>query len=172
MILRCHSDALYLSESQAHRCTSSFYYMGVLDINNTTIKSAILASRTIMKPILSSASEAEIGALFHNCKQATILHTTLQEMGYLQPATPMQTDNSTACGIANSNIKQQRLWAIDMRFYWVHNWQQQCHSTFSGHQAPTILPTFYKTFSSQTPSGHAPYLCPLQGSSYSYTSHC
>jgi hypothetical protein len=67
-----------------------------------------------MKPILSSASEAEIGTLFHNCKQATILRTTLQEMGYLQPVTPMQTANSTACGIANSNIKQQRSWAIDM----------------------------------------------------------
>jgi hypothetical protein len=42
--------------------------MGVLDINNTTVNGAILASTTIMKPVLSSASEAEIGALFHNCK--------------------------------------------------------------------------------------------------------
>jgi hypothetical protein len=81
---------------------------------------------TIMKPVFSSASEAEIGALFHNCKQATILRTT-REMGYPQPATPMQTDNSTACGIANSNIKQQQSRAIDMQFYWVHNQQQQGH---------------------------------------------
>jgi hypothetical protein len=72
-----------------------------------------------MKPVLSSASEAEIGTLFHNGKRATILRTTLHEMGYLQPATPMQTNNSTACGIANNNIKQQQSWAIDMRFYWV-----------------------------------------------------
>jgi hypothetical protein len=77
--------------------------MGPADISNTTINGAILASTTIMKPVLSSASEADIGTLFQNCKQATILHTTLQEMGYLQPATPMQTNNS----IANSNIKQQ-----------------------------------------------------------------
>jgi hypothetical protein len=48
-------------------------------------------------------------------------------MGYSQPATPMQADNSTACSIANSNIKQQQSRAIDMRFYWVRNWQQQGH---------------------------------------------
>jgi hypothetical protein len=107
MILHCHSDASYLSESQARSCAGGLYYMGAADITNTTINGAILASTTIMKPVLSSASEAEIGALFHNCKQATILHTTLHEMGYLQPATPMQTDNSTACSIANNIIKQQ-----------------------------------------------------------------
>jgi hypothetical protein len=127
LILRCHSDASYLSESQARSRAGGFYYMGTADIKNTTINGAILASTTIMKPVLSSASEAEIGALFHNCKRATILRTTLHEMGYPQPATPMQTDNSTACGIANSNIKQQRSRAIDMRFYWVRDRQQQGH---------------------------------------------
>jgi hypothetical protein len=72
MILRCHSDASYLSESQARSRAGGFFYMGTADISNTTINGAILASTTIMKPVLSSASEAEIGALFHNRKKATI----------------------------------------------------------------------------------------------------
>jgi predicted transposase YdaD len=84
-----------------------------------------------MKAVLSSASEAEIGALFENTKSATILRTTLEEMGYPQPQppTPVQTDNSTACGIANDNIKQQRSRTIDMRFYRVRDpvKQQQFH---------------------------------------------
>ena len=42
-------------------------------------------------------------------------------MGHLQPPTPIQVDNSTACGIANANIKLQRSKAIDMRFYWVRD---------------------------------------------------
>jgi hypothetical protein len=95
--------------------------MGAPDIADTTINGAILASTTTMKPVLSSVLEAEIGALFDNCKKATILQTTLQEMGYPQPATPMQTDNSTVCGIMNDNIKQQQSQAIDMRFYWVRD---------------------------------------------------
>ena len=42
-------------------------------------------------------------------------------MGYPQPPTPVQVDNSTACRIANDNIKLQRSKAIDMRFYWVRD---------------------------------------------------
>jgi hypothetical protein len=40
---------------------------------------------------------------------------------------PVKTDNSTACGIANDNIKQQRSRSIDMRFYWVRDRKQQGH---------------------------------------------
>ena len=54
-----------------------------------------------------------------------MLRTTLNEMGYQQPPTPIQVDNSTACGIANDNIKIQRSKAIDMRFYWIRDRVQQ-----------------------------------------------
>ena len=54
-------------------------------------------------------------------KEAVILHTMLEEMGHPQPPKSVQVDNSTACGIANNNIKQQRSKAIDMRFYWVRD---------------------------------------------------
>jgi predicted transposase YdaD len=80
-----------------------------------------------MKTVLSSAAEAEIAALFKNAKKATILRTTLLEMGYPQPVTPIQTDNSTVCSFANDTIKQQRSRAIDMRFYWVRDRVKQGH---------------------------------------------
>jgi hypothetical protein len=89
MILRVHSDASYLSESKAHSCAGGLFYMGSDDIGNDTLNGAILASTSIMKPVLSSASEAEICMLFDNCKKATILRTTLAEMGWPQSATPM-----------------------------------------------------------------------------------
>jgi hypothetical protein len=72
---------------------------------------------TIMKKVLSSAAEAELGAIFHNSKKTTILPTTLKEMAYPQPATPMQMDNSTACGITNNTINQEQSQAIGMHFY-------------------------------------------------------
>ena len=46
-------------------------------------------------------------------------------MGHPQPATPIQVDNSTACGIANNNIQLWRSRAIDMRFYWVRDRVEQ-----------------------------------------------
>ena len=48
------------------------------------------------------------------------IKTTLTEMGWPQPSpTPLQVDNSTAAGIANDTVKQQRSKAIDMHFYWL-----------------------------------------------------
>jgi hypothetical protein len=71
----------------------------------------------IMCKVLSSAAEAELGALFHNGKEACPLRIALSDMGHPQPATPIATDNSTATGIANDTIKQKQSKAIDMRFY-------------------------------------------------------
>ena len=76
---------------------------------------------TIMKVVLSSAAEAELGALFHNGKEAAWLRTTLHDIKHPQPPTPIQTDNSCAAGIANDTVKQRRSKAIDMRFYWVRD---------------------------------------------------
>eukprot|EP00957_Ditylum_brightwellii_P183031 13941315-Ditylum_brightwellii.AAC.1 len=67
---------------------------------------------------MALAAEAELGALFVNAKEAAALQVMLEELGPLQPATPIQVDNSTAYGIVISSIRQQKSKAIDMQFYW------------------------------------------------------
>ena len=54
---------------------------------------AILVISTILKAVMSSATEAESGSLFYNCKEATVLRQTLIEMGHPQLPTLIQTDN-------------------------------------------------------------------------------
>jgi hypothetical protein len=142
MVLTVHSDASYLSESKARSRAGGFFYMGSQQLEAKQ-NGAILATTTIMKSVLSSAAEAEIGALFENCKKATVLRTTLAEMGWPQPATPMQTDNSTACGIANDTIKQQRSRAIDMRFYWVRDRTKQGHFNIFWRPGSTNLADYF-----------------------------
>jgi hypothetical protein len=44
---------------------------------------------------MPSAAKAEIEALYLNVKEVTIICTTLYEIGHPQPATPIETDNST-----------------------------------------------------------------------------
>jgi hypothetical protein len=119
MILKLHSDASYNSEPQAHSRLGGHFYLGKHNSKQDTHQGAVLEATSIIQSVLSSAAEAEIGALYENTKKAAILCVTLEQMGYPQPATAVQTDNSTACGIANNNIKQQQSRAIDMRFYWV-----------------------------------------------------
>jgi hypothetical protein len=50
---------------------------------------------------MSSAVKAEIGALYINAQKGVEERNILEEMGHLQPPTPVQTDNSTADGIVN-----------------------------------------------------------------------
>jgi hypothetical protein len=73
----------------------------------------------VLKHVMSSAAEAEIGAVFINAKEGAVLRTTLEELGHKQPPTPMETDNTTATGYSNGTIKQKRTKAMDMRFYWI-----------------------------------------------------
>jgi hypothetical protein len=123
MVLHVHSDASYLSEPQARSRAGGHFFMankikaGMPVLNN----GAILNVSTIIRNVMSSAAEAELAALFTNAKEATVLRTTLTEMGHPQPVTPIQVDNSTADGIANETVKQQRSKAIDMRFYWIRD---------------------------------------------------
>ena len=74
-----------------------------------------------MKEVLSSATEAKLAGLFHKAKEACPMRITLEELGHPQPPTPLQTNNSTACGIANDTVNQRRSKAIDMRFYWIQD---------------------------------------------------
>ena len=53
-----------------------------------------------------STAEAELGALFLNCKEGKVLRLTLEEMDHLQPPTPVHCDNLTATGIANDAVKK------------------------------------------------------------------
>lgn len=76
----------------------------------------------IMKNVMAAASEAEIGALFHNGQEAAHIRQVLKELGREQTQpTRMTTDNSTADGFANKRTKIRRSKAMDMRFYWIQD---------------------------------------------------
>ena len=51
----------------------------------------------IIKNVMVSSKEAEVGALFKNGQESEPICTTLHKMGHPQPATTMQTYISTAC---------------------------------------------------------------------------
>ena len=127
MILHIHSDASYLTEPEARSRAGGHHFLGNLPGKPIFLNGPILNISKVLKGVMSSAAEAEIGALFLNAKEATVIRTTLMEMGHPQPATPMETDNSTACGIMNRTVKQVRSKAIDMRFYWVRDRVEQGH---------------------------------------------
>ncbi len=122
MVLKIHSDASYLSEAKARSRAGGHFYLGDQPSNQPERgNGAILNKSKIMRNVMSSAAEAECGAVFENTTDAVPLQTTLEEMGHPQPPTPIQVDNSPAYGFANKQIKQQKSKSMDMRFYWIQD---------------------------------------------------
>ena len=54
---------------------------------------AVLTISKIIKAVISSAAEAELGALFINSKESIPARQSLEEMWNTQPLTSIQTDN-------------------------------------------------------------------------------
>ena len=81
---------------------------------------AIDVLSTIIKHVMSSASEAETGALYYGCKRAIPYRVTLQEMGHPQTeSTPVTTDNNTAHGLTLGTMNSKASKSNDMRFQWL-----------------------------------------------------
>jgi hypothetical protein len=122
MILKIHSDASYLSAPKAHSRHAGHFYLGDKATNAPERNNgALLTTSTIMRNLMSSAAEAECGALINNTKEGVPLRITLEEMGHPQPPTPVQVDNSTTNGFANTQLRQKKSKSMDMRFYWVQD---------------------------------------------------
>jgi hypothetical protein len=96
MVLNIHSDASYLSEANAHSRACGYFFMGWKADPTMPIKlnRAFFTLCAMLLFVVASAAEAELGALFLNCKQAT---NFLDKMGHPQPPMPIHCDNSTAC---------------------------------------------------------------------------
>jgi hypothetical protein len=112
MILNVHSDAGYLHEKKARSQASGHFFLSNNDTSPPN-NGAFLTNATIIKAVMSSAAEAELGALYLNAKEAAYLCQILQEMGHPQPRTPIQTNNTTAEGVINNKIRPKCTKAMD-----------------------------------------------------------
>jgi hypothetical protein len=111
MILAVHSDAGYCNETNLRSQAGGHFFLSD-DVDNPPNNGAILTVVTIIKAVMSSAAEAELGALFLNAKEAVYLWQILTELGHPQPRTPIQMDNLTAEGMINNKYSpsERRQW--------------------------------------------------------------
>jgi hypothetical protein len=119
MILNIDSDASYLSVSNARIRLGGLFFLGNKSPKKETLNVSILNVATVIKNVVASAAESEVGVCFHNSQIGAPVRVTLTELGHTQPPTPLRTDNSTAYGIVNEAIKQKRSKAMDMRYHWM-----------------------------------------------------
>jgi hypothetical protein len=112
MILAVHTNASYLSKHKAHSQASAHFYLtnkGNKEFNS----GAILNLASIIKHVMSLASEAELAALYYSCKIAVPIQTILDKMGHTQPMTLVTTDNITTQGLTISTMAPKTSKSMD-----------------------------------------------------------
>ena len=124
MILSVHSDASYLTEPKARSRAGGHFCLS----NNAEYppnNGAVLNIAQIIRNVMTSAADAEIGALYINARHAIPARNLLIEMGHEQPATPVQTDNTTALGFVTRNLHPKQTKSVDMNHWYMRDKQDQ-----------------------------------------------
>jgi hypothetical protein len=136
IVLVVHSDASYLREPKAQSRAGGHFFLS-LDTEDPINNGAVLNLAQLIKAVMSSAVEAELGALYINAREAIPQCQTLAETGHKQPPNPMQTDNSTALGVVNKTTyspNTQKPWACNSTG--LDAARPNASSVFSGTQEP------------------------------------
>jgi hypothetical protein len=127
MILNVQSNASYLSAPNTCSRTGGYLFLGSTprDGSPIQINGAVHITCTILKLVAASAAEAELGALLLDAQEAKVIRLVIEELGHLQPPTPIQIDNTTTVSIVKSTIKQQRSHVMEMRYFWILDGEAQ-----------------------------------------------
>jgi hypothetical protein len=89
MILHIHSDASYLSVSNAQSSLGGLFFLGGKSPEQETLNGSILNVAAVIRNVVASTAESEVGACFHNAQGGAPLGVTLTELGHTQPPTPL-----------------------------------------------------------------------------------
>ncbi len=135
MILAVHTNASYLLEQNGKSCASAHFYLtnhNDKEFNNGTI----LTLSLIIKQVMSSASMAELAALYYyGCKLAIPISTTLKEMGHPQlKRTMITTNNITAQGLTMGTMTPKASKLMDQCFHWLKRHNAQCQFLYMWHR--------------------------------------
>jgi hypothetical protein len=134
MVLAIHSNTSYISKPKA--CSRAGRHMLMAGKDDIPANNgAILNILQIIWAVMSSAMEAELGALFINAKTAVSMCHTHKELGPPQPPTPMLTNNKTAHDPLTNKIMPKALKAMDMHFHWLQCCKAQGQFNITGDRA-------------------------------------
>jgi hypothetical protein len=136
MMLAVHSNTSYLNEPKAQHQAGRHFFLS----SNTTVppnNRAILNIAHIIRHVMSSATESELAGLYIMACKAVYIRIILEELGHVQPPTPLHTNNAMADGIINGKVQPKQTKAMDMRFHWLCN--QECQQQFCIYWQPGKL---------------------------------
>jgi hypothetical protein len=113
MILHIHSDASYLSVSNARSRLGGLFFLGNKSPEQDTLNGSILNVASVIKNVVASAAESEAGACFHNAQSGAPLRVTLTELPPPRCLSSPITPPHSASLMKQSNRNDQQRWTCD-----------------------------------------------------------
>ena len=118
MSLAAHADSGFNNESRSRSRADAHIYLFEVDARPRW-NEAVIAFTAIMKNVMASDAEAELGAIYECARAMLPLRQALTKKGWPQGNSSIQTDNSTANGVFNNTIVPTRLKSMYMLLRWL-----------------------------------------------------
>ena len=124
MVMAVHSDASYLTEPKS-RSRAGGHWVLSNDEEDPPNNGPVHNIATIIRNVMTSAADAEIGALYINSRQVIPAIQFLEQMGHKQPPTPVQTDNTTALGFVTKKLQPKATKSTEMNYWFMRDRQDR-----------------------------------------------
>ena len=124
MILSVHVDAGFLNKYKARSRAGAHIFLSSND-PKPKLNGPVLTIAHIIKSVMASVADSKMSVLYITAKNMVPLRNTLIEMGWPQPKSPIQTDNSTAVGFTNKTIVNKATKSADMKLWWLRDRDSQ-----------------------------------------------
>ena len=155
IILAIHSDASYLAKRKPGSRAGWHLYFADGSKEEHPYNAPVHSIAQIIRNVMTSAFDAEIGALFVNSRQAISARQWLEKVGHLQPPTRIQSDNTTGLRFVTKNLQPKPTKSTEMN-YWL------CATSKTGNslsntrsQVNATLVTLHQTLLCSQPQGAA-----------------
>ena len=133
MILAAHADAGFINESRSRSRSGAHIFLSENE-PKPKLNGPVFKIIQIIKTVIASAAEVEMAALTITAKKMIPLRHTLIKMGWTQPQTPIQTDNSISVEFTNKTIVNKATKLEDMKLWWLRDIESQEQFRYIGRQ--------------------------------------
>jgi hypothetical protein len=118
MILCAHANADFLNETNSCSCAGVHIFL-LEDDPFPRFNGDVLSIAHIIKFVMASAAKSKLAVLFIMAQEKIPHCQTVINIGWSQPKSSIQTDNSTAAGVTNNTIVPCRSKMMDVHFWWL-----------------------------------------------------
>ena len=138
MILTIYSDALYLSEAKDHSRACGHFFLGWMPKDSKPpihSNGAFHISTTVLWFVIASVTEAELGALYHNCQTSNIFQVnSVLRYGALTTQNPCTLQQWHHSGY-HKQRHQMSVFTFNGNSFFL-DWEQSCPKNVCTSMAP------------------------------------